>query len=149
MSALSEADRVCGVQQSAVLTLPSQAMLVGAVRVFTAELLQRWRIGGEEQEAAVLIVDEMATNAVQHGRSRMTLLLALEDDMLRISVADSGPRTRFEAPAIDPDEHGRGTGIVEYLADHVEIHPGGDGCLISAWLCVKPHSAGAAEMGPA
>lgn len=54
-----------------------------------------WQIGDEEWEAAVLIVDELVVNAVQHGRTDMTLLLTLNGATL---------------PA---DERGRGVGIIE------------------------------------
>jgi MFS family permease len=65
--------------KSAAMALPTQAALVESLRRFTNDLLRFWRIGDAKREAAVLIVDELAINAVQHGRTDMTLLLALND----------------------------------------------------------------------
>ncbi|MGW0084278.1 ATP-binding protein [Streptomyces sp. NPDC003393] len=139
---------LCGVQapgeghcsrqtrQRAVLTLPSRAALVASVRVFTAGVLGRWGIGPEEQDSAVLIVDELAANAALHGCADMTLRLDLDGDTLCIAMTDFGARAHVAAPDVAPDEHGRGIGIVEHLADHVEIHPHRNGCRVLARLRV-------------
>ncbi|MEU6602991.1 ATP-binding protein [Streptomyces flaveolus] len=140
-----EGGRRLRVRHRAVLTLPSRAELVASVRVFTAGVLHRWGIGGEEQDTAVLIVDELAANAVLHGRADMALLLALDGGTLRITMADSGARARAEAPDVPPDEHGRGLGIVGRLADHAEIRPGGSGCRVYVRLRVTPSYATVGE----
>ncbi len=137
------------VRQRAVLTLPSRAALVASVRDFTAGALRRWRVGTEEQDAAVLIVDELAANAVLHGRAETTLQLDLDGDTLRIALTDFGARAHVADPDVAPDEHGRGMGIVERLADHVEIRPGRNGCRVLAWLRVRQFSGIAGEPNPA
>jgi anti-sigma regulatory factor (Ser/Thr protein kinase) len=123
--------------KSAAMALPTQAALVESLRRFTNDLLRFWQIGDAKREAAVLIVDELAINAVQHGRTDMTLLLALNDATLRIAVADTGPRVPHPDAALDPDEHGRGVGIIEHLADRVEFREGARRCLACAWLRVQ------------
>ncbi|WP_399897713.1 ATP-binding protein [Streptomyces sp. BBFR51] len=92
---------------------------VRTTRHFTAAVLVRWGVHGEDREAAVLIVSELATNAVRHGRSDLTVALALAGDTLHIDVTDHGePSASPEPPA--PGECGRGLDIVGCLADRTE-----------------------------
>jgi anti-sigma regulatory factor (Ser/Thr protein kinase) len=112
--------RHCGRQ--ALLTLPAQEAHVSAVRHFAADLLETWSVPASERDSAVLIVDELAANAAQYGRERMTLLLVLDHGTLHIVVSDSGTAVEHLRPDIAPDEHGRGTGIVQYLAQSTEVH---------------------------
>jgi anti-sigma regulatory factor (Ser/Thr protein kinase) len=137
------------VPKSAAMTLPTQAALVESLRRFTNDLLRLWQIGDEKREAAVLIVDELAINAVQHGRTDMTLLLTLSDATLRIAVADTGPCVPHPDAGLDPDEHGRGVGIIEHLADRVEFHEGARRCLAYAWLRVQSLPDTSVERGAA
>ncbi|MGW3625411.1 ATP-binding protein [Streptomyces sp. NPDC000880] len=95
-----------GAPRQAVAAVPSQAAFVRMLRRFTGDLLSRWQIDEEYWDSAVLIVDELAVNAVQHGRSDMTLFLALDDGMLRIAVADTGAQVAHADSDVDPDEHG-------------------------------------------
>ncbi|WP_051845176.1 ATP-binding protein [Streptomyces sp. NRRL S-813] len=130
------------------MTLSAQAALVCSVRRFTNDLLRLWQIGDEEREAAVLIVDELVVNAVQHGRTDMTLLLTLNGATLRIAVADTGPRVPHPDSRLDADEHGRGVGIIEHLADRVEFHESERRCLAYAWMRVTPLSPTLASSSP-
>ncbi|MGW1376707.1 ATP-binding protein [Streptomyces sp. NPDC002446] len=113
----------------AVLTLPSQEASVPASRHFAQEFLSCWGIDEDERDSAALIVDELASNAVQHGHALMTLLLDLHADELLITLTDSGAtvqRTHGHAD-LASDEHGRGTGIVEFLAQWTEVHDNDEG----------------------
>jgi anti-sigma regulatory factor (Ser/Thr protein kinase) len=111
----------------AMLTLPAQEANVSAARHFTADLLKCWSVPESERDSAVLIVDELAANAAQYGRECMTLQLVLDRDTLHIAVSESGTAVEHRLHDVAPDEHGRGTGIVNYLAQSTEIHrtPGG------------------------
>ncbi|MEU1598500.1 ATP-binding protein [Streptomyces sp. NPDC005708] len=120
-----------------------------SVRRFTHDVLCLWQIGDEKRDAAVLIVDELAINAVQHGRTDMTLLLTLNGAVLRIAVADTGPYVPHPDAGLDPDEHGRGVGIVKHLADRVEFHEGARRCLAYAWLRVQSLADSSVECGAA
>jgi anti-sigma regulatory factor (Ser/Thr protein kinase) len=114
-------------RHQALLTLPAQETHVSAARHFTADLLECWSVPENERDSAVLIVDELTANAARYGHERMTLLLALDRHTLHIVVSDSGTALEHPHDAVAPDEHGRGTGIVEYLAQSTEVHqtPGG------------------------
>ncbi|MGW1047273.1 ATP-binding protein, partial [Streptomyces sp. NPDC002547] len=124
--------------KSAAMTLHTEAALVRTVRRFTDDLLRLWQIGREDRDAAVLIVDELASNAVQHGRTDMTLLLTLNGGILRVAVADTGARALHPGTSRDPDECGRGMGIIEHLADRVEFHKGDRRWVAYTWLRVRP-----------
>ncbi|KUN09289.1 hypothetical protein AQI95_05520 [Streptomyces yokosukanensis] len=106
----------------ATLTLPAREAHVSAARHFTADLLECWSVPESERDSAVLIVDELTANAAQYGRECMTLVLALDHDALYIVVSDSGTAVERGPHDVAPDEHGRGTGIVTYLAQSTEVH---------------------------
>ncbi|MCM2389678.1 ATP-binding protein [Streptomyces albipurpureus] len=121
----------------ALLALPSQGEWVATARRFTTDLLRSWKVTDEDQESAVLIVDELTVNAVQHGHADTTLAVALEDGMLLIAVADSGACVSHQpAEGFDPDEHGRGTHIVEFLAHRMHVQLEEHGCRVSVALRV-------------
>lgn len=86
-----------------------------------------WDRGGEQLDAARLVVGELAANAVTHGRLPgrdflLTMALAPVLDrgrgVLRIKVTDSrGERLPTPVPAPCPaDDHGRGLVLVDALA---------------------------------
>ncbi len=64
------------------------------------------RLGSRVLDTALLLTSELVVNASVRGRGEVTLEVALEHNVLRVSVADAG---QFE-------EHGRGLGLVEDLA---------------------------------
>ncbi|MFJ9822411.1 ATP-binding protein [Streptomyces sp. NPDC101151] len=110
--------------QTGILTLPSQEVHVATVRHFTDDLLGHWGIHQDDRDSAVLIVDELAANAVQHGHADMTLTLALDHNVLVISLTDWGTTVDHPHPhaGLASDEHGRGTGIIEFLALWTKTH---------------------------
>ncbi|MFI5519948.1 ATP-binding protein [Streptomyces platensis] len=105
----------------AVLAVPSHEPFVRACRDFATQVLSRWGVSGTARDSAVLVIDELAVNAVQHGHADTTVALSRVGDILLISVADSGatvPRSRDDT---DSDEHGRGLAIIEFLAEWTEV----------------------------
>ncbi|MFI5476976.1 ATP-binding protein [Streptomyces cacaoi] len=122
----------------AVLTLSCQELSVPASRHFADDHLRSWGIAEDDRESAVLVVDELAANAVQHGRADLTVLLAVDENLLIITVTDSGPEVTHEDPRSEmpADEHGRGAGIVEFLALWTEIHDSDEGRQVRAGLYV-------------
>lgn len=126
------ASRCC--RHEALLALPAQEAHVSAARHLTADLLETWHVAESERESAVLIVDELAANAAQYGREHMTLRLVLDHGTLNIVVSDSGTAVERRRPDTAPDEHGRGTGIVQYLAQSTEVHQTRSGREVRACL---------------
>jgi anti-sigma regulatory factor (Ser/Thr protein kinase) len=102
------------------LTLPGVAQSARAAREFTAACLP----GCPSAYEAMVCVDELVANAVQHSRSGLpggTLTVRISADpgcWLRVDVVDAGPRLRLvtQARAGDVDEHGRGLALVDALA---------------------------------
>ncbi|CAM5633713.1 non-specific serine/threonine protein kinase OS=Streptomyces aurantiogriseus OX=66870 GN=GCM10010251_22080 PE=3 SV=1 [Streptomyces aurantiogriseus] len=110
-----------GMHRHGVIALPAEERWVYTARRFAASLLARWDVVPEDQDSVLLIVGELAGNAAQHGRADMIVSLTFEGRAVRIEVADSGaassPHPRCAGAG---DEHGRGVGIVEFLADWTE-----------------------------
>lgn len=107
---------------------------MSAARHFTADLLKCWSVPERERDSAVLIVDELTANAAQYGRECMTLVLVLDRGALYIEVSDSGTSVERSSHDIAPDEHGRGTDIVKYLAQSTETRQTHSGREVRACL---------------
>ena len=90
-------------------------MLTG-VRGWVREVLSTWRVTSTVIDDVVLLVSELATNAVQHARTVFEVTLTLPPGRVRASVADddpSLPRRRLPGPSA---LSGRGLNIVRLLA---------------------------------
>lgn len=93
-------------------------------RRLTASSLAEWghSYDSEPNETAQLLVSELATNAVTHGRVpgrdfELRLALLPEADTLRVEVSDPrGDRPLKTLRAAPWDEHGRGLIVVDALA---------------------------------
>jgi signal transduction histidine kinase len=80
----------CVMSGQLVLQLPRTSQAPGIARrrlsdSFGAEL------EGLERDTASLLVSELVTNAVVHGRGRIELHAQLDQDLLRVEVIDEGP----------------------------------------------------------
>lgn len=99
---------------------------VREARRFVADAVGR--LDDETAQAVVLMVSELATNAVEHARAReFSVRVDRSGGRLRVGVADRLPaRPVVQHPA--PDEpHGRGLYIVAELADDWGTEVGADG----------------------
>jgi len=94
--------------------------LVGdASNVRDARALVRSIMGDQAtdvRDVAVLLTDELVTNAVVHGGGHFVLTAELGVELLRVVVADPSPAApKVLAPSVE-QEHGRGMAIVSSLA---------------------------------
>ncbi|MFD8609132.1 ATP-binding protein [Streptomyces sp. NPDC059631] len=94
---------------------------VSAVRRRVHRLLGGWNLPAEAADDVLLVVSELVTNALVHARPPATLRLwrvpVDGHGAVHVEVSDLGPAappTPGSAP--DPDEHGRGLGIVTALS---------------------------------
>lgn len=80
-------------------------------------MLKQW--GFAAADVALLLVSELVTNALRHGRPPLELRVRLLDDALRVEVhdgaVDSRPIPEGEVPSWE-DPSGRGMIIVDALA---------------------------------
>ncbi|WP_326796632.1 ATP-binding protein [Streptomyces sp. NBC_01808] len=83
--------------------------------------LARWQVDSRTAETAVLLLSELVTNAVCHGRvppgRRVGTRLTLGGGCLRIEVADANDDLPLPRTAGEDDESGRGLALVDALAD--------------------------------
>jgi MEDS: MEthanogen/methylotroph, DcmR Sensory domain len=80
-------------------------------RHFAVATLRGWGAGDLEGDAA-LVVTELATNAILHAHTAFTVILSARDDVLRISVRDTGP---LRVPELRPTPL-HGLGAVDAMA---------------------------------
>jgi serine/threonine-protein kinase RsbW len=131
-----------GVRQ---VTLPAAEPAAGLARQATREAVAAWQLG-ELADAAVLLVSELVTNAVQHaapGPSGTVLRLEYGGSWLRIEVHDASPHV--PEPRIPDwlDESGFGLMLVDALAAKWGVQQTTQGKAVWAELDARP--GGAAE----
>ncbi|MFJ9753177.1 ATP-binding protein [Streptomyces chartreusis] len=109
---------------------------VGRARRLARALLAGWKTPQDEAEAAVLVVSELVTNAVEHAEPPLVLHLHRQhaDRRVWIGVTDGGPAAQDGAwsSSCAPDERGRGLHLVQALAQAhgMRRHAGG----ITYWV---------------
>jgi anti-sigma regulatory factor (Ser/Thr protein kinase) len=98
------------------VTLPDGPEGASFARRAMGRAAELWRLDREMTETALLLVSELATNAIRHGTPPVRLSLRLDRDRLRVEVTDSSPALP-ELGHPGPDQiSGRGLQIVQQLA---------------------------------
>ncbi|MFF6910961.1 SpoIIE family protein phosphatase [Streptomyces sp. NPDC012466] len=88
---------------------------VGHARRFARRALRSWGVT-VDQDAALLVVSELVTNALVHTDGQVRMDLTLVNDRLRIAVADASPRSPVRPTSIGWEATGgRGILLVEAL----------------------------------
>lgn len=90
--------------------LPQSA---GEVRAFVRDACAAWDVPAD---APILMVDELATNAIIHARTAFWVSARREADGLRVEVGDESPRAPVLGDPVAQAESGRGLQIVAALA---------------------------------
>lgn len=114
-----------------------------------ARCLVAERLGAVSQDGistAMLLVDELVTNAVEHGEGTITVIMQLDPELLNVSVSDQGPNLPELMDPDERDDHGRGLQLVNGLADAwgVRLQAGGGK---SVWFDLGLHASHAAGAG--
>ena len=100
---------------TAELLLPGVTSSVPAARRFVRQTLTAWGLEAVV-DAAMLVVSELATNAVLHARSDFTVRLGRDEDgTLRLEVADRSARQPQSRSYGVGSTTGRGLSIVDDL----------------------------------
>ncbi|AJC53939.1 regulatory protein [Streptomyces sp. 769] len=95
---------------------------MAAARGHVRDVLSRWGLppGSAAADDLLLIVSELATNAVQHTRGQspaFTVALRLDrEERLCLGVTDAHPRPPRRLPAAVQQDNGRGLVIIRSLA---------------------------------
>jgi hypothetical protein len=134
---------VCPVSAEHSLTLTEGLHAPSHARAWVSARTPQLR--RDTAEDALLIVSELVTNAVRHGRPDIVLDLHLRGDRIRIEVRDDSPRLPLlpaDRPAIDRPT-GRGLLIVAATASDWGItqHPDRPGKCVWAELHLEAGSA--------
>jgi anti-sigma regulatory factor (Ser/Thr protein kinase) len=111
----------------AELALPRHPASVGAARRFLARTCEEWHVSACA-DAGVLVVSELAANAVQHTVDQVKVVLVSDGaGMVRVGVRD---QARDAPVTVDADREslsGRGLVVVEALSRACGALPTGDG----------------------
>lgn len=99
----------------AVIDLPHDLSSVSDARRFVRQKLAEWGID-DPVDDALLVVSELAANALTHAHSSYRVRIATTIAALRIEVDDDGAGTPEPQPLTETEEHGRGLHLVGALA---------------------------------
>ncbi|MFZ0089011.1 MAG: ATP-binding protein [Solirubrobacteraceae bacterium] len=96
----------------------------GRSRHFVADLVAT-ELSDDELDRARLLVSELVTNAVLHGRGVITLKVGLDDDRLLVEVIDEGSGFERVIRQADLEQLGGwGLNIVDAEASRWGVHEG-------------------------
>jgi two-component sensor histidine kinase len=78
-------------------------------------VLERWEIGPDDRWAVLLVMSELVTNAVEHARTGLSLVVTWTSEGLLIEVSDeSSAEPRPQKPGI-VERRGHGLRVVQGL----------------------------------
>ena len=107
-----------------------EALDAAAARGFVRDVLDYWQPALPDAgvvERAVLLANELVTNAVTHAGTDLRLRLELRGDWLHVAVRDGSPRLLRLVTAGFEAEGGRGLRLVAELARAWGVRPHADG----------------------
>lgn len=100
----------------ATAMVPACAESVPATRAFLVALLRGWDISSDDVDDAALLVTELVTNAIEHGKGAVTVQLSVLSGVLHVAVTDHGAHIPHQLEADLDAEGGRGLWLVEAVA---------------------------------
>ncbi|MBI4943638.1 MAG: SpoIIE family protein phosphatase [Actinobacteria bacterium] len=112
-----------------------EAAAVQRVRHAVAEVLRQWSLPADRTGDVLLVVSELTTNAIIHGRPPVELRLRHDGRRVVVEVHDAAAYLpRKQRPTTD-DEHGRGLVLVSRVTERWGTRPTDRG---KAVWCVLP-----------
>jgi signal transduction histidine kinase/DNA-binding response OmpR family regulator/anti-sigma regulatory factor (Ser/Thr protein kinase) len=116
--------------------VPEDLGAVQEVRRAAGRVLERWSVEQQLQEETQLLLSELTTNALLHGRPPVEVRLSRGRRHLTLEVHDGAPTLPRRARPSEDDEHGRGLLLVSLIADRWGTRPTPDGkavwCVLDA-----------------
>ena len=92
--------------------------VVQGVRHRVRALLAVWDLDVDRIEDAVLVVEELVANVVDHARTRFRILIDLTGSLLRLAVRDDSDRCPRLSPHDPCAARGRGLQLIAALTLH-------------------------------
>ncbi len=93
------------------------ATVAGQIRRRLRALLTGWGVSGDTVDDALLVVEELVANVLDHARTRFELIVRLSGSVLHLAVHDTSPGAPQIRPFDPQASRGRGLQLVETLAD--------------------------------
>jgi anti-sigma regulatory factor (Ser/Thr protein kinase) len=127
-------------ETTVVVSLPVGLDAPAASRQFLAEHAPD--LQPELLHDAQLLVSELVTNALTHGRPDITLQVRATPPGIGVAVSDHGtelPPTSVEPPQEPGSVHGRGLLLVDALADEWGVEPVEPPPGKTVWFNIAPH----------
>jgi anti-sigma regulatory factor (Ser/Thr protein kinase) len=106
----------------------------GEARRLLRSTLWEWGHVGELVDDAVLVLGELASNAVRHARSPFSIFVRLEPGSLRLAVEDDDGAAAAEHEMVPKPAHG--LAIVDALAERWGVQDAGRGKIVWAELAL-------------
>lgn len=94
----------------------ADAAAVRAARAFVREALEDQIVDEMDMDALLLLVSELATNAVIHAQTEFDIVVDVRRDGVRVEVSDVGDGCPSPVHPLPDGEHGRGLTLVAGLA---------------------------------
>lgn len=104
------------------VTIAGDLRDVRVARIHARKFMAANHLGAAADDVA-LVVSELVTNALLHGRGPITMTLTLAPPELIIAVRDEGESSPTDQVYDDDAESGRGLGIVRRLAARLLFEP--------------------------
>ena len=104
------------------ITLMDDLRAPRLARRFVMDALSQWEVD-DPIDTVQLMVSELVTNAVLHGRSRADVAVILTSDVVRVEVHDDGEELPSPRQASPRDVTGRGLDLVSKLASDWGVRP--------------------------
>ena len=141
---LAVSARSSSAPMSVATILPDDHQAPGQARRFLRTTLAGWSMGDDTIETAELCVSELVTNAVIHTGTAAELSARLDEDVLTVSVRDSGSEGTISRGALDDPLtiSGRGLALVDALSTAWSAERSADGTTV--WFELEAETATAA-----
>jgi anti-sigma regulatory factor (Ser/Thr protein kinase) len=117
------------------LAIDDDVRAVHQARSFTRATLAEWSLPDSLSRDAILLVSEMVTNAIVHGRAPIQLRLRRAREHLLVEVDDTATAVPRKLRPTSSDVHGRGLQLVAMMADQWGTRPIRDGK--SVWCALE------------
>ena len=118
---------------TATMQLPFSIESPARARHFTRDMLAHWGFARLEQDAS-LIVTELGTNAVTHGKGGFIVTLGCQPGWVRLEVEDGNAARPTPIQMLDGAVNGRGLHIVDAIAERWGVKTIGHGKVVWAEL---------------